>query len=176
MAFGSKQKGSIAEREVCGFIKPWWNQLEPEALFVRTPLSGGWQKSDGDRGAFRATGDIMTTALLWPFDVEVKRRETWKEVTFAAGLQSPVWAWWIQAQLSARIRGLEPMLWLRHNRTPWIVVLNEAYVTTETCLDIDPLYVWGEKLNAVNYGAKWPIAYRASDLLSVHPSAVMKSI
>lgn len=120
-------KGPVAEREVAGLIKPWWRQLEPEALFVRTPLSGGWHDEE-HRKDFKATGDIMTSALKWPFDIEVKRREGWSEPEFVAGRPSPVWQWWRQCQISAWPNRNEPMLWLRRNRRPWVVLLRVTFV------------------------------------------------
>ena len=127
----SRSKGAKAERDVADIIKTWWRQLEPEAAFVRTPGSGGFGAhwlSDEDRAGFKTTGDIMTTADKWPFDVEVKRREGWADVPFFKGAPSPVWEWWIQTQRSAMISRREPMLWLRRSRTPWLVILRTTYV------------------------------------------------
>jgi hypothetical protein len=200
-----RTKGNVAEREVAKLIKPWWSAIEPDSLFIRTPLSGGWS-DDETRSEFKATGDLMTTSPTFPFDVEVKRRENWDEGTFFAGLPSPVWGWWKQAQRSAMLTfGRErryPMLWLRQNRRPWLVVLAQSHVEMlfrgyrvdslpsslcSQCLQPRaacgcrvarpgsgtlgaPLHRWGPELNAVHFGAQWPVCFAADALLAVHPS------
>jgi len=118
----------VAEREVAKLIKAWWNRFEPESLFIRTPLSGGWSDEE-TRREFKATGDLMTNSPSFPFDVEVKRREGWSENTFLAGQPCPVWGWWQQTQRASWVSRREPMLWFRHNRRPWMVLLRDCYVS-----------------------------------------------
>lgn len=194
-----KTKGPVAEREVAKIIIPWWGIIEPDAKFVRTPLSGGWGDDD-TRSGFMATGDLMTTSLTFPFDVEVKRREGWSEDTLVNGEPCPVWKWWQQTQRAARLSKREPMLWFRHNRKPWMVMLREQYVASLFCgTPVDslpptmcvqclkgrdcackqtrrgsgtlgrPLMKWGSELNRVQYGAAWPIVFWASELMKIHP-------
>ena len=74
-------KGKVAEREVARLLSEWWGQLEPGAQFVRTPCSGGWSSREVRTG-FRASGDIMTTAVRFSFTVESKRREGWSPANF----------------------------------------------------------------------------------------------
>ncbi|MCH7846220.1 MAG: DUF91 domain-containing protein [Acidobacteria bacterium] len=69
----SRNKGNKGEREVVKMLQPWWQKIERSCAFVRTPVSGGWG-GPSLRSEFRASGDLMTTAKLWPFAVEVKRR------------------------------------------------------------------------------------------------------
>jgi hypothetical protein len=122
-----KVKGKVAEREVAKLIGPWWATIEPDSVFVRTPMSGGWG-DDEVKSEFKTTGDLMTTSHTWPFDVEVKRREGWSEEQLFIGAPSPVWNWWQQTQRGARISQRQPMLWLRHNRRPWMVLLSRTFV------------------------------------------------
>src|SRR4051812_33410532 len=100
MRKNSRAKGNVAEREVAGLLKVWWLPVEPDAEFIRTPLSGGWG-GPKLRGEFRASGDLMTTAKRFPFVVEVKRREAWVMKNVLKGQPSPVWGWWRQAQVAA---------------------------------------------------------------------------
>lgn len=139
-----RNKGKTGEQEVAELLTAWWTQIEPDAIFKRTPGSGGWggRNNAEARAGFKLTGDVMTTAKFWPFDVEVKRREEWRYDRFADGRPSPVWLWWRQTQVSAltavRIenpkteaelfKGREPMLWFRQNRRPWYVLLRKGYV------------------------------------------------
>lgn len=119
----SRDKGNIAEREVAALLQAWWSQHEPDCRFVRTPGSGGWQAPQV-RSEFRACGDIMTTAKTFPWCVEVKRREAWSWDTLLACRPSPVLRWWEQAKRDAATAGLRPMMWFRHSREPWAILLS----------------------------------------------------
>lgn len=116
------RKGSHAENEVAKRLVMWWRPIEPDARFRRTPKSGGWATA-ADRGGFKAAGDVMTTAKRWPFTVEVKRHEGWSVHTLTQGRPSPVWQWWRQCCREADEEARIPMLWLRKNRQPWLVML-----------------------------------------------------
>ena len=120
----SRAKGAVAEREVAAILQTWWRQIEPECLFVRAPASGGWQGPKA-REAFNAAGDLMSTAQRWPFCVEVKRRENWSMRNLAAGMPSPVWSWWRQAQKAATEVHKVPLLVFRKSREPWRVIVPE---------------------------------------------------
>lgn len=124
MGASQKRKGSAAEIQVAKKLATWWSSVEPETKFKRTPLSGGWGDAD-TRGGFKVAGDICTTALRWPFTVEVKRREGWQFGTLAGGKRSPVWAWWRQCIDEAAEEDRIPMLWVKKNRKPWLVFLPE---------------------------------------------------
>jgi hypothetical protein len=127
MTFGSRQKGSVAEREVAAMLQLWWLPVEASAQFCRTPSSGGWATPEL-RSGFGAAGDLMTTAKRFCFAVEVKRREGWVLNNILLGRASPVWKWWWQCQDAAREMKKEPMLWLRRSREPWYVMLSEQFV------------------------------------------------
>lgn len=124
MGASEKHKGARGEIQVAKLLATWWAPIEPDARFKRTPLSGGWGDAD-TRGGFKVAGDICTTASRWPFTVEVKRREGWTFGTFASGKRSPVWGWWRQCIEQAGEEERIPMLWVRKNRQPWLVLLPE---------------------------------------------------
>lgn len=115
------RKGPRGEIQVAKLLADWWHQIEPDARFKRTPMSGGWGGEAEVRGEFKVSGDICTTSKLWPFTIEVKRREGWSFGSFAAGRKSPVWSWWRQCLDAAAEEGRTPLLWMRHNRRPWLV-------------------------------------------------------
>ena len=122
----SRRKGNKGELEVAKLLKAWWRQLEPKALFVRTPLSGGLQYGH----EFDASGDLMTAhAKRFPFSVEVKREEGWSFDVMLSGKPSPVWRFWRQCQRDAAKVNREPMLWFRKSRQPWLVLLRYEFVT-----------------------------------------------
>lgn len=123
----SRDKGNNGEREVAKLLTEWWSKRNPNVHFVRSPSSGGWHSAPV-RAGFRASGDIMTDDLEFPFTIEVKRRETWSLRSFVAGGRSPVWEWWAQACKQGVEASLTPMLWMRKNRDRhWIVLVPEAY-------------------------------------------------
>jgi hypothetical protein len=117
-----REKGALAEREVAELLRGWWDPLEPGCKFARTPGSGGWSTAN-NREAFGTAGDLVTTAVLFPFAVEVKRREGWTDGELLAGRRSPVWGWWRQCQKAALEMQKVPMLWFRRSRRPWLVIM-----------------------------------------------------
>lgn len=164
-----RSKGNRAELEVAALVEEWWTTYEPEARFKRTPLSGGW----GDatvRGAFNASGDLMTTSSTFPFCVEVKRRERWSVDRLMAGKASPVWSWWRQTQTAAEEMKLEPMMWFRHNRTPWLVMVRDFFAARLRSYG-SPAMSWGPL--DVDVGDAHPIVLRSASVLSIPPKGVI---
>lgn len=164
-----RQKGNKAEREVAGKIEKWWRRVEPEARFVRTPLSGGWGGPDL-RAGFNASGDLMTTAKHFPFAVEVKRREGWSLENFKAGRACPAWQWWWQTQEAAAEMRKVPMLWLRHNREDWHVVVPFDYVLDSYMPEPDKRWT---DLRDINVGKYEPAMYLVHNFLQIDPSILV---
>lgn len=162
-----RPKGVKAEREVAALLQEWWRQLEPECLFVRTPASGGWSQPKV-RAEFRTSGDVMTTAKCFPFSVEVKRREGWRWSTLRAGKPSPVWAWWRQAQAQAREMGSEPMLWLRHSREPWMVMIPRERFDHLTVCHSRANVRWDGRWSTRSRGRR-PVCVPGAAILCEHP-------
>jgi hypothetical protein len=182
-------KGNGGEREVARKLEPWWRKVEPTATFIRTPQSGGWSTVQV-RQEFRASGDIMTTGIRFPFAVEVKRREGWSPANFVAGKKSPVWGWWREAQVEAAELGAEPMLWVRKNAERrrgkgsgggtlpplWTVLLRRDYVL-ELCKAgsgnvITPDIFWHvDTLGVgVDIGDAMPVGFVEHSLLGTDPA------
>ena len=123
----AQRRGDEAEVYVAKALEKWWQAYEPEAKFVRTPLSGGWSGPLVRRG-FRASGDVMTTSGSFPFCVEVKYRQFSRARLFGSG-PSPVWAWWAQAVAAARESDRRPLLVFREpvgagrgKTAPWLCI------------------------------------------------------
>lgn len=168
--FRSREKGSSAEREVAGLLKDWWRQIEPDCVFVKTPLSGGWG-SPGLRAGFRASGDICTTAIKFPFTVESKRREKWSLEQFLKGSRSPIWGWWSQSNTQAEEMQAWPMLWFRRNNERWRVMI-PLYLKRR--LDWPELvHEWNVQL-ILKHTLVTPILLNASELLDTHPKNFLK--
>lgn len=154
------RKGNEAELEVAKLIQPWWRRLDPGAIFVRTPRSGGWTQG---RDVFDARGDLMSkTTARFPWCVEVKRREAWSFDVFLAGDASPVWKWWFGACFDAQQARLHPMLWVRQNRRPWVVLLRRDQRSRMP----NPEFCWSGWSDP---RAPQPAGYFADRLLAMDP-------
>ena len=170
MPKNSRAKGRRAERDVAKLLVEWWGTFEAKCEFKVTPLSGGWGGRDGGkhvRAHFKASGDLMTTATLFPFTVEVKHREQWSMRNLVAGRATPPWDWWLQAQRQADEEGGIPMLWFRKNKYPWMVGLPP---TALEHVELD-LHLPSSTLdaNGVDYGAQVPAFIFGDRLLKIDP-------
>jgi hypothetical protein len=172
----SRSKGKRGENQVVHLIQPWWQLIEPGAEFASTPSSGGWRKSGSIRRDMRLAGDLTTNATFWPFTVEVKWREAWSPAGLVAGHRSPVWSWWRQAVEQAREEAGVPMLWFKRSRYPWTVMMprHSAQGAAVCAAGCAPCMSWTYTQLGIREVEFSPIAWRASDLLQVHPSALMK--
>jgi len=170
---GRRNKGAQGELEAARIITEWWRQIEPGCAFKRTPSSGGW----GDkkvRGDFKVAGDLCTRAKHWPFTVEVKRREGWSFGTLAKGKLSPVWEWWRQCIEAAAEEDGVPMLWVRKNRQPWLVMLPERLIVPIlTRHGLQPDVVFNRLSPQVDDGDIRPALVLASKLLELPPTVFL---
>jgi hypothetical protein len=164
MGAREKRIGAKGELEVRDVLQEWWRLLEPEVVFARTPLSGGWAHAE----QFRAAGDLVVTpGSAFPFCVEVKRRRGWASSTFVAGRPCPVWGWWLQAQAAAAKVGLEPILVFRRPRAPWMVLVRFALCRVVSGAP-PPVVSWGHI--SAEYG-EMPVGFWLSDLVKTAPQA-----
>lgn len=175
MGINSRAKGRRGEMMALQLIRGWWKEIEPEAEFARTPLSGGWQgrgsRGQSLRGEMRMSGDLMTTSRHFPFSVEVKNNPSWTIKRVLEGKSSVVWDWWQQCQTAAKESGLVPMLWIKRWREQWKVMLPYRYAIE---IPIQPPFaVWSERdLWDVQYGEILPILFDGRVVLSVNPALV----
>src|SRR5690606_7302123 len=146
--------------------------LEPEAVFTRTPRSGGWHGA----GDYDMAGDLMTTAKLFPFCVEVKWREPWVPERVFRGERSPVWKWWEQACGDAlkTIPFRVPMLWFRRRDIQWLVMLQKSYIDRNRMAErmLTPDFVaCPHEVMTQGVGAEGAVViYRAARFLQHDPS------
>ena len=165
MPVNGRQKGSKAEREIAVLLAGWWSKVEPDAIWKRTPLSGGWADA-GTRAGFNASGDLMTTAQQFPFCVEVKKREAWSVDAFMkTPKKSPVMAWWDQAIIQAKEMSKEPLLIFAKNRQPWRILMNENTVIYKG-FGITPLVRFSRIMNKKRTNI---VGFELSSLLELDP-------
>jgi hypothetical protein len=185
MAKNSRAKGRRAERDVAKLLAKWWRKIDKKVEFKPTPLSGGWGGRDGGkhvRAHFKASGDLMTTSVSFPFTIEVKHREAWSMRNLVAGRATPVWDWWVQSQRQSEEEGEIAMLWFRKNNFPWMVALPPSSLPlvqvapgTWSAVEAD-LHIPASMLdaNGVPYGAEVPSFILGERLLKVDPKQFAK--
>lgn len=167
MSINGRDKGARNEREVARLVQSWWEAREPGCQFVRTPMSGGWGTTN-TREHFRASGDLMTTAVDFPFTIEVKAREGWSTANVLSGARSPVWGWWKQTITAATEQHSIPMLWFRKRHKAWLILL-----PLQQRLPIEPDVVYPTVAKAgVEYHGHRPVLYFADRLLAMHPKDI----
>jgi len=112
----SKRKGGSNERKLAKEFKEWWGYGE----WVKTPVSGGWS-SPAVREEFRTCGDIMTTALDFPFCVEAKHQEKWELMQLFTAPKSAIFQFWEQT-VDETPEGTMPLLVIRRNHREPLVL------------------------------------------------------
>ena len=170
----SKSKGNGGEREVARLLADWWPERELDdgrrVVFVRTPLSGGWAYG----AEFKTKGDITTNAPRFPFCVEVKRHEGWSLARLLKSKPSPVWKFWRQCQRDARVAKAEPMLWVRQNRKPWLVMVRARAVKLAGLPA--PQVTFADNLARLVDCQAQPVMYLGEELLRVNATQVMERL
>jgi hypothetical protein len=114
----SKRKGNSNENALAKQFKEWWGHGE----WARTPSSGGWATA-AHREAFRTCGDIITTAVDFPFCVEAKKQEAWDLDALLHNDGCIVKKWWAQA-VTESPAALTPLLVMARNRVPQAVMFS----------------------------------------------------
>ena len=182
MPINGRDKGKKAELDICHKVEAWWRQLPIEvqntpdgqpAQFIRTPGSGGWGTAQ-TRNNYRVAGDVSSTSASWPFTVEAKRREGWSLTVLVKGGHrgSPVWAWWQQCCSAAQVEGGVPMLWVRRNRQPWLVLMPEVIAIPRLGIPIADIY-WPDPVLTAKHNRTGvhPVGYLAEKVLASDPAA-----
>lgn len=119
----SKRKGASNERDLAKKFEKWWGT---EDKFARTPSSGGWGQKV-NREAFKAYGDVTTTATDFPFCLEFKKDESFDLSQLLTGAKSPIYRWWKQT-IEETPTGLVPFLVIGKNHYPHIAVFQVKYM------------------------------------------------
>lgn len=169
-----RQKGSRAELEVAADLQAWWRKADRAALFVRTPLSGGWGQPQHREG-FKTSGDLMTTSEIFSWVVEVKRREGWSWSMLLAAKKSPVWGWWLQTENAAKEQKGTPVLFLRHNREEWSVMLPYGYMLA-LAYELKPMQAWNFDQMRVYPFQFLPALYSWEALKKINPTRFARPV
>jgi len=148
---GGKAKGAEFEREICVMLSQWVTKGKREDLFWRSAMSGGRATVAKRRGSNLASqaGDISAVhrlghVLTADFYFELKHVKDLGLTSFIVKSQGPLAKFWKTACKEARVYKKEPILIVRQNRLPALVV---AKVGTVNMLHVDRM---GKGLAIVN--------------------------
>lgn len=128
---GGKAKGSAFERKICEQLSLWVSGGKLQDCFWRSAMSGGRSTVAFRKGVTlgRQAGDISSVspeghALTDRCFVECKHYKNLKLDRFVFA-QGPMQEIWEQACLQAKCYGRSPVLIVRTNRLPVLVITNE---------------------------------------------------
>lgn len=175
----SRSKGVRGELEVAKILKEWFAPIAPDAEWVRTPCSGGWgghcETNQRARAELKASGDIMCTYPDFPFCVEVKRGESWSLTRLINCRSSPVWKWWRQCQREAEEIHRVPMLWFRHNRESWYVMIPLEFATHVRGIGSPFRAFLYAEMQKLDFGYHLPSLYSSETVLAVPPHRMLEA-
>ena len=115
MPVNGRNKGAGFERKIAKDLTEWSGKT-----FERVFRSGG--------GA--AKGDIAPAYHSWPFVAELKNRESWNHHELFNN-KGNIWKWWKKVCEEARDADKYPLLIIKKNRHPALVIL-----TRTDCLNL----------------------------------------
>lgn len=118
----SKRKGNNNERKLAEQFQTWWG--EEGVTFQRTPSSGGWATKKA-REEFKTSGDVITSAVNFPFCIEAKKQEGWSLESLMTDNCEKVWKWW-QQTVDETPNNLTPLLVFARNRVKPMVMMRFA--------------------------------------------------
>lgn len=128
-----KRKGSAFEREICKRLSLWVSGGKKADLFWRSAMSGGRATVARKKGGLvRQAGDITATAPEGHAftDVWFVECKAYKQIDLAQFLvlrKGMLAGWWNKCKFEARQYGREPMLIVKQNGWPVLVVTKYDY-------------------------------------------------
>lgn len=158
----SRTKGGTNEREIAKLFKAWWGSGE----WARTPSSGGWATKSVREG-FRTCGDVLTTALDFPFCIEAKKQEGWCLDQLLTADKSALYKFWDQT-VEETPDSLIPMLVVNRNHVERLVIV-ERSVFGSMSLHFPHLRLHGTRLG------ECLVIFRLSDLFEHDPSVFSRN-
>lgn len=125
---GGNKKGSAFERKVCKALSLWVSGGKHEDLFWRTAMSGGRATVARKKGrTVRQSGDICAVdrdghSFTNRWYVETKAYAKIDLDSFIIKNKGRLAKWWGVCKREAKHYGREPMLIVKQNGWPWLVV------------------------------------------------------
>lgn len=124
-----KQKGSAFERQICKALSHWVSKGKHDDLFWRSAMSGGRATIGSRTGKdVRQAGDICSVSpeghtLTDRFYVECKSYKDLRIDRFFIEHTGTLWQFWVKACQEARMYDRTPMLIVKQNTFPILVLV-----------------------------------------------------
>lgn len=170
----SKSKGSNFELKIAKLLETWWQTVNPECRFRRTPGSGGWSRAAENMSSFGSAGDIVTADKSFPFCCECKHYATWTLDSLLTGKNPPIMEWWQQA-VDQCPPDLVPLLIFRKNNAPTLCMFSYAnfppshYTTFDLIKGIKTF-----QFNGIENDTLMIMAF--DDFLTIDPTTIAKEV
>lgn len=125
---GGKNKGSSHERRVCELLSLWITDGQKKDCLWRAAMSGGRATVIHKRGGQnRQCGDIVAVApeghvLTDHYLFECKHYRNISLESFILSNRGPISGWWKQACKQAKQHGREPVLVMKQNHSPILIL------------------------------------------------------
>lgn len=121
-------KGSAFERDICKQLSKWVTHGKRADVFWRTAMSGGRSTVAQKKGkVVRQSGDICAVShegvpFLSDWYVECKHYKRIDLGQWLLNNQGKIVNWWARAKKEARQHGKQPMLIIKQNTWPVLVI------------------------------------------------------
>lgn len=126
----SKAKGSAYEREIAQRLEDWVYETYPEfndVEFIRVPNSGGWKERPDIAGDVCMGNDIYKLLVT----IECKRLRQFPKFSNVFSGWADLNSWWCQTRKES-IPDTKPLLFMREDRCPTLVVMLKDWVSRES--------------------------------------------
>lgn len=137
-----KGKGSAFERKVCKLLSKWVSRGKRTDLFWRTAMSGGRATVERRKGVVvRQAGDICAVtpdghAFTDHWYVECKSYKSIGLTQWIVNNDGKIPGWWAKCKREARDHGREPMLIVKQNFLPILVITRLGRSPTEPLCNV----------------------------------------
>lgn len=143
-----KRKGNRYERDMSRRLSLWLSDGDRDDLIWRTHNSGGRftarlknkKKTEGQDGDLTATCDGISSEFLKLFSIELKSYKDINIWGLITGSKTGILEFWRQAKKQAKACNKEPLLILKQDHRPELILSNDAFCFSMLCLkDINPI-------------------------------------
>ena len=130
-AGGGKIKGSAFERKICKALSFWFTENERDDVFFRSASSGAMATQRFKKGKKTSgqVGDVTSTDLegikfINEFSIELKSYKDFSLDFLIYKNKSLIHSWWEQCTTDAKIDNKTPLLIIKKNNKPEIVIFD----------------------------------------------------
>ena len=133
---GGKSKGSAFERKICKMLSLWFTENVRDDIFFRSASSGAMATQRFKKGKTTSgqTGDITSTnsegiEFINKFSIELKSYKDFSLDFLVYKNKSLIHAWWEQCKGDAERESKSPLLIIKKNNKPEIIIFRCSLYT-----------------------------------------------